>query len=107
MFGQNLRDHVVPCAVCLSGRVAVVMIPGRIQCYAGWTLEYSGYLVGGYSGHNAASNYVCLDLTPEVEVGDAENRNGKLMNVVEAECGALRCPPYVQGRKITCVVCSK
>lgn len=107
IFGKNIQDQDVPCAVCLSSRSSVIMIPGRNQCYPGWTVEYSGYLVGGYFAHKAASNYECLDSTPEVEFGGADNLNGKLMYLTEAECGALQCPPYVQDREITCVVCSK
>lgn len=83
------------------------MIPGRNQCYAGWTMEYSGYLVAGWPANNAASNYVCLDGRAETEVGDAENLNGYLIYTVEAECGTLKCPPYVQDREVTCVICSK
>lgn len=107
LFGQALYDHDVPCAVCHTSRVAVVMIPGRDLCYDGWTVEYSGYLVTGYSGDTAPSNYACLDTRPEVEAGDFEDKNGKLVYIAEAECGSLKCPPYVQDREITCVVCSK
>lgn len=106
-FGQNMYEHDVPCAVCLSIRTAVVMIPGRNKCYDGWTLEYSGYLVSGLPNHPAPSNFACLDQRPEVEAGGSQNLNGKLMYLVEAECGSLACPPYVQDRELTCVVCSK
>ena len=107
MFDENLYEHDVPCALCHSNRNAIVMIPGRNQCYEGWNLEYSGYLVSGSPTHTAASNYACLDSRPETEFGDVENKNGKLMYTTEAVCGSLKCPPYVQYRELTCVVCSK
>ncbi|XP_052790159.1 short-chain collagen C4-like [Mya arenaria] len=108
-FGKNLHEHDAPCAVCHTSRQASVMIPGRNQCYPGWTKEYSGYLVAGLSGasHKSPTNYVCLDSGAEYESSDFRNDNGKLMYMVEAMCGSLRCPPYVQYREITCVVCSK
>ena len=107
MFDENLYEHDVPCALCHSNRNAIVMIPGRNQCYEGWNLEYSGYLVSGRSTQAAASNYACLDSRSETEFGDVENKNGKLMYTTEAVCGSLKCPPYVQYRELTCVVCSK
>ncbi|KAH3807580.1 hypothetical protein DPMN_135925 [Dreissena polymorpha] len=106
-FGQNLHDHDAPCAVCRSSRPTTVMIPGRNQCYPGWTMEYAGYLVSGLDIHAAPTNYACLDANSEWEVGDGESKDGKLMYLVEAACGSLRCPPYVENREITCVVCSK
>ncbi|XP_052790606.1 short-chain collagen C4-like [Mya arenaria] len=109
-FGNDLHNHDAPCAVCRTSRDTTVMIPGRNQCYPGWTKEYAGYLVSGASGHpnfKSGTNYACLDSNAQVENGDYQNNNGKLMYMVEAVCGSLRCPPYVQYREITCVVCSK
>ena len=83
------------------------MIPGRNQCYKGWTLEYKGYLVAGHHGHAAATEYVCLDDNPDVIPGRHTNQNGALFYMVEGRCGSLICPPYVDGRELTCVVCSK
>ncbi|KAH3807581.1 hypothetical protein DPMN_135926 [Dreissena polymorpha] len=106
-FGSNILDHDAPCAVCRSSRQTTVMIPGRNQCYPGWTMEYAGYLVSGLSEHASPTNYACLDTKPEFEFEDAENKIGKLMYLVVAACGTLKCPPYVQSREITCAVCSK
>lgn len=83
------------------------MIPGRHQCYPGWTMEYSGVLVSGGTKTLSATNYACLDGHPETEYGDAQDDNGKLMFMVKTQCGSLKCPPYKQGREVTCVVCSK
>ena len=48
------------------------------------------------------TTYVCVDNAPEVIEGGAEDKDG-----VEAACGSLPCPSYVQGWEITCVVCTK
>ncbi|XP_052790063.1 short-chain collagen C4-like [Mya arenaria] len=109
-FGKNLFNHDAPCAVCHTSRRTTIMIPGRNQCYPGWTKEYSGYLVStlsGYSGYSSPSNYACLDSDAEFESADYEDKDGKLMYLVESICGSLRCPPYVNYRELTCVVCSK
>jgi len=110
-FGTNIRyfSDDAPCAVCRTTRSSVIMIPGRNECYGGWTREYHGYLMSDYEGHKAASEFVCLDIDPEVLTGGdhAVEKNGKLLYFVEARCGSLPCPPYVNGRELTCVVCSK
>ena len=106
-FHKNLHNEDAPCSVCRSPRPTVIMIPGRNQCYSGWTLEYKGYLVAGYYGHASPSEYVCLDDYPEAMQGGHASQDGKLMYMVEGRCGSLRCPPYVDGRELTCAVCSK
>ena len=106
-FGKNLIDQDVPCSVCESPRTKVLMIPGRNSCYTGWTLEYKGYLVAGDFGHASATEYICLDKDPEFNVGGHNNDNGALLYFVEAVCGSLECPPYTNGRELTCAVCSK
>ncbi|KAL3874763.1 hypothetical protein ACJMK2_037733 [Sinanodonta woodiana] len=102
----SLEDDV-PCCVCKTFRSSTLMIPGRTQCFPGWTMEYSGYLMSGYHGHNGATNYVCVDANPEARRGSSGNHDGHLLYVVQAVCGSLPCPPYVDGRVLTCVICSK
>jgi len=107
-FGQNLYDHDAPCAVCHTSRQATLMIPGRNECYPGWTKEYSGYLASEMTRTDRSSkNYICLDTHSEFETGDFENKNGAVMYLTEAQCGSLPCPPYVNNRELTCVVCTK
>ncbi|KAJ8315924.1 hypothetical protein KUTeg_006525 [Tegillarca granosa] len=109
-FGKNYKAHYddVPCAVCRSiTRSSVLMIPGRNVCYQGWTREYSGNLAAGDKDHTAASQFVCVDHNPEAVPHGANNYNGKLFYVVEGVCGSLPCPPYVNGRELSCVVCTK
>ncbi|XP_052238380.1 uncharacterized protein LOC127849674 [Dreissena polymorpha] len=107
-FDREITDHDAPCAVCESPRSQVLMIPGRNKCLAGWTLEYQGYLVAGDIDHVAASEFICLDANPESLPNDSGNTDGKVFYFAEARCGgSLKCPPYVNGRELTCVVCTK
>ena len=106
-FHKQLHNEDAPCSVCRSPRPTVIMIPGRNQCYSGWTLEYKGYLAAGFYARTAASEYVCLDDNPDVMSRGHSDQNGALFYLVEGICGSLRCPPYVEHRELTCAVCSK
>ena len=50
--------------------------------------------------------FVCLDDDPETIQGGAADKNGALFYLTEARCGSLPCPNYIDGRELTCVVCS-
>jgi len=107
IFGQNVYDLEVPCAACQSSRGSLVMIPGRTTCYDGWAMEYTGYLMAGHYSHAAQGDYNCVDADPETLDGGKGNENGYLLYFVEVRCESLRCPPYVMGRELPCVVCTK
>lgn len=105
---HKLVDHDVPCAVCLLRNKSVVkMFPARKTCYKGWKLEYRGNLMAGYYDHPAGTMYTCVDEHPDTLHGGRANQNGRLFYSVEARCGSLKCPPYVEGRELVCAVCSK
>ncbi|WAR18452.1 hypothetical protein MAR_000290 [Mya arenaria] len=107
-FGREIIDEDPPCAVCRTERPTVIMIPGSRHCRDGWTMEYHGYLSSGSYGQPAATEFVCLDVDPEVISGGRSNNNGKLFYLTEIRCGSSSiCPPYVNGRELSCVVCSK
>eukprot|EP00058_Branchiostoma_floridae_P004808 XP_002590296.1 hypothetical protein BRAFLDRAFT_76549 [Branchiostoma floridae] len=108
-FSSSLDNHEVPCAVCyVPTRGSKLMIPARNTCPTGWTQEYDGYLMAGHYSHAGAKEYVCVDEQPEVVLGDQVIHNGALFYPVEARCGSLPCPNnYVEGRELTCVVCTK
>ena len=109
-FGTGHVNQDVPCAVCnVRRRSLTITVPGKRKCYPGWTLEYSGYLMSGDHTTNSATDYYCIDNDPENVTGGGEGRNddGKLLYFVEARCGSLKCPPYVNGRELTCVICSR
>ncbi|XP_078330748.1 uncharacterized protein LOC144624691 [Crassostrea virginica] len=104
----TVHDHDVPCAVCLvRNRSVTKMFPGRKTCYKGWKLEYNGYLMAGHHNHDAGTMYSCVDSHPDALHGGHTNKDGKLFYLVEARCGSLKCPPYVEGRELVCAVCSK
>eukprot|EP00058_Branchiostoma_floridae_P004810 XP_002590298.1 hypothetical protein BRAFLDRAFT_76551 [Branchiostoma floridae] len=108
-FGsRSLHDDNVPCAVCyVPTRGSKLMIPARNTCPTGWTQEYHGYLMTSYYNHASAKDFICVDEQPEAVTGGHANHNGALMYPVEARCGSLPCPNYVEGRELTCVVCTK
>lgn len=109
LFGMPNSAEDVPCAVCLGSQyTASLMIPGRTECYPGWTEVYHGELASGYHGDAAASQYVCVDKSPQaIPGGGTHNENGKLFYGVKAKCGSLPCPPYEDGKFLSCVVCMK
>ncbi|XP_019642862.1 PREDICTED: short-chain collagen C4-like isoform X6 [Branchiostoma belcheri] len=108
-FGStSLHDNDVPCAACyVPTRGSKLMIPARNTCYSGWTREYHGYLMASYYNHPGSKEYVCVDEQPEAVPGGHADHNGALFYPVEARCGSLPCPRYVEGRELTCVVCTK
>lgn len=61
--------------------------------------------MAGYHYNPAGSMYTCVDENPDTLHGDHENKNGYLLHSVEARCGSLKCPPYVEGRELVCAVC--
>ncbi|OWF40245.1 short-chain collagen C4-like [Mizuhopecten yessoensis] len=107
-FGQNVHNQDVPCAVCRATTfTSSIMIPGRAECYGGWTEAYRGDLASGYYKFSAPSEYVCVDEHVESLDGGIADQNGVLFFGVKAECGSLRCPPYEQDKYLSCVVCMK
>ncbi|XP_001630778.3 collagen alpha-5(IV) chain [Nematostella vectensis] len=106
--GKALHDHDVPCAVCyVPSRSTQLMIPAVARCPAGWSREYYGYLMTSYYGQKHSSQFVCVDHDAEYVPGSVANLNGALLYPVEGVCGSLPCAPYVDGRELTCVVCTK
>ena len=104
---EDLHNHDAPCAACYTYRSATIMIPSRQTCPNGWDKEYGGYIMAAAYHHKGKATYVCVDKDPEVRVGSIPDLNGAAFYNTEAECGSLPCPPFVQGRELTCVVCSK
>lgn len=84
-----------------------MMIPGRRECMIGWTKEYEGYLMTGPMGSRSQHRYVCVDNMPEVDFKGYKREGGAVFDHVRVMCGSLPCPMYIQGRELTCVVCTK
>ena len=95
----------IPCSVCRSPVSTTIMVPGTLSCPAGWMLQYSGHLVSDYT-ELFATDYVCMDVTPETMTAKSVLSNGNLAYYVLAVCGSLPCPPYVNETVVTCAVCS-
>ena len=108
MFSKNINQHDAPCAVChTESRGSHVMIPARNVCPSGWTMEYKGYLMSAQQGHSGRTQFVCVDGNAEGTTGSQNSQNGALLYFVESSCGSLPCPPYADGKELTCVVCTK
>ncbi|XP_033759381.1 uncharacterized protein LOC117341630 [Pecten maximus] len=78
LFGFADNVHDVPCAVCLASQYTTsLMIPGRTECYPGWTEAYHGDMASG--AHNAGSSHpvrMCRP-TPTVPGGRSRQRRGQ------------------------------
>ncbi|KAK3589691.1 hypothetical protein CHS0354_015200 [Potamilus streckersoni] len=105
---EALSSHNMPCVVCRSTlRSSTFMLPARNRCFGDWHVEYHGYLMTGHHTHKASSDYICVDEAPEADSSGFRTEYGVLLYRVEAICGSLPCPQYMQGRELTCAICSK
>lgn len=108
LFDKINSYYRLECAACLTKRSTTVMIPGRKECYFGWKKEYTGYLLAGHPTHKAASEYICIDQNPDFLKKSPSANFKSFLYAVYSKCnGATPCPPYVEGREMVCVVCSK
>ena len=105
---SSMNGHGVPCAVCyVSTRAAFLMIPARISCPSSWTREYHGSLMAEHI-LNHRSSFECVDGNAESVPGSSGIVSGALFYHAESRCiTGLPCPPYVSGREVNCVVCTK
>ena len=83
------------------------MMPARNVCPSGWTEEYHGYLMTAHYNHKSTRDYICVDREAEYVPRSQANQDGALLYLVEGVCGSLPCLPYVNGRELTCAVCTK
>lgn len=110
-FIPTIADHDMSFAICFTpGRTSVLTVPGQKSCPVGWVEEYWGYLMANGSGYGSVwqpTQYICADNQP-VGVPGGEADNGQsVVYLVGAMCGSLKCPPYIEGKPLTCVVCSR
>ena len=104
---RHVLNNDAPCSVCYSTRETVLMIPARISCPSSWTREYYGYLMTEKSSLHRAT-FECVDNNPETLPGSAGHDGGAEFYHTEVDnCDSIPCPPYVEGREITCVVCTR
>jgi hypothetical protein len=107
IFPYAVSNQDIPCVVCKSPRSISLMIPARKECYPGWTIEYWGYLMAAIFNRPGGHDHICVDTKPEFNQHGGTDDNEHILYLVEAQCGSLPCPPYVQGRELPCAVCSK
>ena len=106
IFGKNVNNQDVPCAVCeVKGRKTLNMFPARTSCYKGWHLEYNSYMMTTHHTQYRA-NVKCVDADPEIVPGQGSSSDGDLFYFIEAE-GQLPTTSYIRGRELTCAVCTK
>ena len=94
------------CAVCRASYSSTIMIPGTDTCSQGWTRQYSGFLMANLYNSAAGSEFICVDSALESRTSSVRNDDGNLLYFTVAQCGALPCPPYLDDKIVTCVVCS-
>ena len=106
---SSSNNHNAPCALCyMPNRCVSVMIPAKTVCPANWTLEYVGYLMSNYYDYDGRTEYVCVDANPESVLGlNLGSDPRAYFTLVEPYCNGFPCPPYVVGRELTCVVCTR
>ncbi|KAL5011404.1 hypothetical protein ScPMuIL_009955 [Solemya velum] len=108
LFGDELAQHDVPCAVCRSReRSSVFVFPAMYECHDGWHSEYNGYLVSGYYTHQSQKTIECMDSHSEKIDGGSANLNGALFYPVVTKSGVLPSPPYLDDHVVPCSVCTK
>jgi len=103
--GQNPDYYPVPCAVCKTPNIDVVMLTGKLHCPADWYGEYSGYIVSAHYG-NYGTEYVCLDSSPEPFGAQYTTWQASLLTV-DLRCGVLPCSTFPNVNEVSCVVCSQ
>ena len=104
-FGSHYKYNI-PCSVCRAPQSTTIMLPATPVCPQGWTTQYTGHLTAQYKDHYA-TEYVCLDGSPDNYDDSSEKDQQHLFYYVLARCGSLPCSTYRDDRAVTCGVCSK
>ena len=118
-FYQSLDNRFPPCAVCLAEQKSVALtVPGKRSCpnQQDWTLEYSGFIMAEMYSAKHPSEFICVDMEPEVLNAGFHGGPGPgaRLFMTEGRCtttgnGGLPCGPdaYRNGFEIACAVCTK
>ncbi|XP_052813876.1 short-chain collagen C4-like [Mya arenaria] len=103
--GSNLHNGDLPCSACqAAGRASHVLVPGRSVCMHGWTLEYSGYLMGSAYAHTSGKELLCVDSDAEVYTGSGSSVGGSYLYFAEVRSGF---GGYTSGNELPCVICTR
>ena len=103
---RSSNNNTVLCSVCeVTGRSRSIMIPAKSSCPTGWIKEYQGLLMSQHHSHS--SGYICVATDmQDFSLPTPSNNYGGLY-VVEVVCDTLKCPPFIDGYEIGCVLCTK
>ncbi|XP_076455193.1 uncharacterized protein LOC143289873 [Babylonia areolata] len=103
--GHTNQDAV--CSVCHATQTTTLMIPGTRTCPSGWSSQYRGHLMAARHDGKGRTEYICVDEAKANRPGGSEDKDGARLYHVISRCGySLPCPPYVNSKVVTCVVCS-
>ena len=108
---RNVKEHNMPCAVCHTDTKDVVLtIPAQHSCPAGWSNEFSGYLMTEYTNADRSRrDTICVDVAAEAIPGSEANTSPAFIYLLRASCKVvgLPCPPYNDQMVLPCAVCTK
>lgn len=62
--------------------------------------------MAGRHGYTAGTQFTCMDSHPDTLYGGKVNKDRYLFYLLEARCGSLKCPQYVERRELVRVFCS-
>ena len=96
IFPYRIHMQDAPCSVCESRKSTILMIPGRSNCYPGWKLEYSGYLMVNNKDYPGPHNHICVDTHPEFILGGVAYNLQHILYLTKAQCSSLPCLPYLE-----------
>ncbi|XP_065177074.1 uncharacterized protein LOC135806791 [Sycon ciliatum] len=99
---QALYQHTPACSVCETS--AQLMLPARLSCPDGWTVNYRGYLM---SSIHHRTEYICMDSDPQAVPNTQENVNGAIIYFVETGDTTDIPSSYDTNKEVTCTVCTK
>ena len=106
------RYDNMPCVVCyVATRSAMFVQQASYLCPSGWSREYYGYMMsdGVYSKREGRKSTICVDANAEAVPGTGVSTDPSLAFLLSVECtnSELLCSPYVDGRILSCAVCTK
>ena len=104
-FRPGKTNFDATCALCsVRVRNVIQMIPATYECPETWTREYYGYLMTGYF----STTFVCVDINMEGFQNSADAApNHPTLHHVTAHYKIAHSDEYLDGKVLSCAVCSK
>ena len=101
----------MPCVVChVPTRSAMFVQQASYLCPSGWNREYYGYMMSNKWDHRRTST-ICVDASSQAVPGTGTSTNRLGLYLLSVLCphsySELACGPYVDGRILSCAVCTK